>query len=379
MKRKADYARSENGTFWFITKPHQLIYLNLEVMRKLNVFFIFHLLLLLNIPAVSGQQNVWQSVVGELMAIDRAAGKATVKTGDGKEVNFEIDKKAVFLRIKPNEKNLENAAKISLSDVTKNSKILARGLIWIVYFLCFKTSLSFKMKKETSGGENSQKDNIAGTITAIDPAKKQIKARIVSQTGVIEIILDNISSEETSFYRYANDSLKFNNSVASSFDKIKVGDQFKSTGKMSNDSAVFFPKTMVFGTFRTIGGKITSIDLNKREFTIEDIQTKKIVKIAISDETLLKILSEEKADELLNTYFKNNNQPGERKDFKLFYDELSLIPMDRLAVGDNIIISAAVNDESAMTAFYLLKDVKPVFSYLEKQQKKGNHFLISGG
>ena len=353
-------------------------------MKKSAKFLILFGLIWIGISVINGQsvqgdnKQIWQSIIGNITAIDQPSGKATVRTDDKKDIKVTIIQKAVFLQIKSNEKTLENAEKISLSQVRAGARVLARGL--------YSENGAFNAQmivvvsdEEITGDGNNQNAPIAGTVIAIDPAKKQIKARIVSQTGVKEIILDNISAEKTGFYRYANDSLKFNNSVASSFDKIKVGDQFKSTGKMSDDSAVFFPKTIVFGTFRTIGGKITSIDLNKREFTIEDIQTKKIVKIAISDETLLKILSEEKADELINTYFKNNNQTGERKNFKLFYDELSLIPTDRLAVGDNIIISAAVNDESAMTAFYLLKDVKPVFSYLEKQQKKGKPLPNLGG
>jgi hypothetical protein len=344
-------------------------------MRKLNGFLFFQILLLLNIPAVSGQQNVWQSVAGELLAIDQAAGKATVKTNDGKEINFEIDKKAVFLRIKPNEKNLENAAKISLSDVTKNSKILARGLysdsgVFVAQMVVVVSN------GETSGGENSQKDNIAGTVTAIDPAKKQIKANVISQTGVKEVNLE-VSSPQTGFYRYAADSLKFNNSVSSSLDKIKIGDQFKSVGKLDETASMFIPETIVFGTFRTIGGKITSIDAGKKEFTVEDFQTKKAVNIAISDETLLRILDAEKAENLIDVYLKTRT--GERKDLRTFFDALPLIPLDRLVVGDNIIISAAISDESGITAFYILKNVKPVFSYLEKLQKKGKPLPNLGG
>jgi len=348
-------------------------------MKKLNELLILLLCCFLCVSIAAGQttstdnKNQWQSIIGEVSDIDQAAGKAAITTADKKEIKFEIDKKAIFLRIKPNEKNLENAAKISLSEINKGSKILARGLYSDAGVFTAQMIIVV-----SSAEEASQNENIEGIVTAIDPVKKQIKANINSQTGVKELNLD-VSASPVGFYRYSDKSLKFNNSVVSSIDKIKVGDQLKAVGKMSADGLMFLPQTVVSGTFRTVGGKIVSINAQTREISIEDFQSKKLINVAVSQESLSRILDSKKAEELIDTYFKKSEASKERKDLRSFVEQLPLIPFERIIIGDSVIISATVNNETSMTAFYILKDVKPIFSYLEKLQQRGKPLPNLGG
>ncbi|MGC2237165.1 MAG: hypothetical protein WA584_13450 [Pyrinomonadaceae bacterium] len=352
-------------------------------MKKLNELLILLLCCFL-FASIAGSQttstdnkNQWQSIIGEVLYIDQTAGKAAITTADKKEIKFEIDKKAVFLRVKPNEKNLENAAKISLSEINKGSKILARGLysndgVFTAQMIIVVSNA------ETVAGENSQNESVQGIVTAVDPVKKQIKANINSQTGVKELNLD-VSASQVGFYRYSDKSLKFNNSVVSSIDKIKVGDQLKAVGKMSADGLMFLPQTLVSGTFRTVGGKIVSINAQTREISIEDFQSKKLISVAVSQESLSRILDSKKAEELIDTYFKKSESSKERKDLRSFVETLPLIPFEQITAGDSVIISATVNNETSMTAFYILKDVKPIFSYLEKLQQRGKPLPNLGG
>ena len=121
------------------------------------------------------------------------------------------------------------------------------------------------------------------------------------------------------------------------------------------------------------------VNAPKRELSIEDFQTKKIINIIISLENLSRMLDSAKAEELIDKYFKSASASRERKDLRTLFDTLPSVSSEQIINGDSIIVSGTVRDDSSLTAFYILKDVKPIFSYLEKLQKKGKPLPNLGG
>jgi hypothetical protein len=322
-------------------------------------------------------KNTWQSIVGKLVSIDQTARKAVVKTSDNKEIAFEIGEKTIFLRIKPNEKNLDNAVKISVKDITQDSQILARGIyaksnVFVAQMIVVVSNNGLVTEN------NTQKDSIQGIVTAIDSLKKQIKINAVLQNAIKEITID-FSSATATFYKYSNTSLKFVNSVVSNFSKVKVGDQLKAVGRVDSTGSIFTSETIVFGTFKTIGGKITAVESENR-FEIEDFQTKKKFTVEISNEATLKILEQNKSKEIIENYFNTDNTSKQKPDLKSFLDKIPSATFNRLTVGDSLLMSVSVNeDETVFTAYYLLKDVSPIFKYLDKLKQQGKPLPNLGG
>ncbi len=353
-------------------------------MKKFNTFIILSGIYFLFSFSINGQsaqsaenKSTWQSIIGKLLSVDKTTRKAVIATSDNKELSFEIDEKAIFLRVRPNEKTLDNAVKISLNELSKDLQILARGI--------YSKSNTFVAQmvivvsnSEINAKDNTNKSNIQGVVTGINPIKKQLKLSIISTENKKEDYLD-LSFPNIKFYRYANGSLKFSNSVLSEFNKIKVGDQIKSIGDAATDGKLFNPDTVVFGTFRTFIGKISEIEAGKY-FILEDLQSKRKIRIEIGQESNLKKLEPEKSDELIKNYFKNNENSGEKKNLRTFFDELPLIALDRLIIGDSLIVSGSVSeDEKMINAFYLLKNAEEIIKYIEKLKQKGKPLPNLGG
>lgn len=349
-------------------------------MKQLKRISIWHLVVLLCAYSAFNQSQTkdsktWQSVIGEVRNIDPASGKIEIRTDDKKDLVVDIDQKTVFLKIKSNQKSLENAEKISLPQIKTGARVLARGKFTVDKNFTAHTIVVTNFEADET--TNTQ-PTIAGVVTAIDADTKQIEVTISSSEENKSLTLDT-KSNQVAFYQYSPNSLKFSNSTSSVFDKIKVGDQFKSVGKFVEGSKVFMPKTIVFGTFRTVGGKVLSIDQTNKNIKLEDIQTKKTVEVSVSDETIVKLLNKEIEEKLISFFFKNTNAPSQTKNLRLFFDTLPTISSDQLTVGDEVIFSVAVSNDSKATAFYVLKDMKTFFSYLEKQRKKGQPLPNLGG
>jgi hypothetical protein len=353
-------------------------------MKRYNKFIILPVIYFLFGFSINGQsaqstenKNAWQSIIGKLLSIDKTTRKAVITTSDNKEISFQIDEKAIFLRVKPNEKTLDNAVKISLNELSKDLQILARGI--------YSTSGTFVAQmvivvsnSEINAKEIVNKNSLQGVVTGIDPIKKQLKLSVISPENKKEDFLD-LSSPGIKIFRYATGSLKFSNSALSEFNKVKVGDQIKASGDTSADGKLFNPETVVFGTFRTFIGKVSEIGAGKY-FIIEDLQSKRKIRIEIGQESNLKKLEPEKSDELIKNYFKNNENPGEKKNLRTFFDELPLIALDRLIIGDSLIVSGSVSeDEKTINAFYLLKNAEEIIKYIEKLKQKGKPLPNLGG
>src|SRR5256714_10602067 len=67
-------------------------------------------------------------VVGEVTAVDAAAGRVTVRTDAGESVTLSTDDKTTYLRLPPGETTLEKAAHVTFADVRVGDRVLAPGV-----------------------------------------------------------------------------------------------------------------------------------------------------------------------------------------------------------------------------------------------------------
>lgn len=349
-------------------------------MKRSKNILVLQIIILIAVSTLFSQNvppdEAKQSVVGEVKKTDRQTGRIEIRTDDKKDLIINAPQNTVFLKIKQNEKDLKNAEKISISQIGEGSRILARGKFTADNI--FTSSIVIAIVKTETGDNAKNQITVAGTITAIDPATKQIKAAISPQAKMITLTPDD-KSPKVDFYQYSADSLKFNKATASSFDRIKAGDQFKAVGKFVGETEVFIPETLVFGTFRTIGGRILSIDPATKQIKLEDVQSKKTMDVTVGDETIVKILDKKSEESLIDTFSNSTAQPGSRNDLRTLFDALPTSASNQLSIGDDIIFSAMVIDGSKVSAFYVLKDTKAFFSYLEKRRKAGQPLPNLGG
>jgi len=115
-------------------------------------------------------------------------------------------------------------------------------------------------------------------------------------TGSANIMLT--PKDGATFLRYAPDSIRFDEALASSLPEVKAGDMVRALGDKSSDGLSFAAEQVVAGAFQTVAGTVKSIDVAKNEIHIKDLQTNKDVTIVISDTSVLKRFPAEQAEML---------------------------------------------------------------------------------
>src|SRR5712692_7708933 len=78
-------------------------------------------------PATTPGESV--RPLGVVTTVDAAGKQITLKTDAGPELAVRWQDNTTFLRVPPGEKDLKNAAKISVSDIGVGDRILVRGRV----------------------------------------------------------------------------------------------------------------------------------------------------------------------------------------------------------------------------------------------------------
>ena len=129
------------------------------------------------------------------------------------------------------------------------------------------------------------KRGIAGTVSSLNAATNEISVDTRTPQGPKPIVI--AASAQTQFRRYAPDSVRFSDAKPSTFAELKVGDQLRALGTKSDDGARFTAE-IVAGSFQTIGGPITEINVEKQEIKINDLQSKQPVTVVVSKDSTMR-------------------------------------------------------------------------------------------
>ncbi|MBI2832893.1 MAG: hypothetical protein HYX76_00525 [Acidobacteria bacterium] len=248
-------------------------------------------------PAVQEEAQVSRSapaperVIGEVTATDPAAKQITLKMDAGGTVIVILHDKTLYLRVPPGETDLKKAAKITPADIGVGDRVYARGLLAedrksipaAAVIVMTKADLAQKRERERA---DWQKRGVAGTIVALNPESKEIMLAVRSREGTKTLVVE--PSENVAIRRYAPDSVRFGQAKESSFAELKVGDALRILGTKNSAGTRIKPEQIVSGSFRTIAGIITGIDVAGGEIRIADLQNKKPLAVLITAETMVR-------------------------------------------------------------------------------------------
>jgi Domain of unknown function (DUF5666) len=261
-----------------------------KYMRKIIFFITLASLCSLSIFAQGADGIKANLASGEVLSIDQSGNKITLKTIDG-NIDAILSAKTLFKKVSAEKPSFKTAADSSISEIAVGDKVMVTGLVEddkkslpakAVYLLS-KSELSQRRTKEQ---EDWKLRGISGKVKAIDAAKKEITVTTKSLAGDKDLVL--AGKDGVVFRRYASDSVKFSDSKVSKFEDLKVGDQVRARGDKSADGLKITAEEVLSGSFQMVGGKITAINLAKQEVTIQDINTKKSVVVAVNASSLMK-------------------------------------------------------------------------------------------
>lgn len=264
-------------------------------MKKALVVFAFTLLALTagasafaqgSDPAITATR-----VFGKITEINAPAGQMTVKTDAGSVVLVNLNAKTTYERMPPGETDRTKAVKIALTDITVGDGVYARGYVSedrkaVPAQQIIVVSQSDIAKKQDKERAEWRQRGLSGIIESVNPQTKEITVTTRAAEGPKPVIVP--ITDKVKMRRYAPDSVRFSDAKKSSFEELKVGDQFRAKGDKSTDGARFTPEEIVTGSFRTIGGPITTVDAAAGEIKISDMQSKQPLTIVVRKDSTLK-------------------------------------------------------------------------------------------
>lgn len=290
----------------------------------------------------SQTQDSLKRVLGEVSRIDSGRNQLTVKTTSG-EVTLQLDGRTIYRRVLPGETTLDKAVSISLSDVSTGDKVLARGpqvessvLVRELVVIANKDLV----EKRKHDREEWIKRGITGVVTSIDPEKKELTVRARLAEGERPIIMT--AGEKVAFRRYSTDSIRYSDSRASSFTDLKVGDQLRALGEKTADGTHFTPEEVISGTFRTVVGKITSVNATSGEVAINNVQTNQAMQILVTKDSSMRRLSHEVGQQLAQRVSRGPSE-GEVS-LQRVIDNQPPATIAELKPGDAVLVSTTVGD-----------------------------------
>ncbi|HZG53111.1 MAG TPA: hypothetical protein VEZ40_13325 [Pyrinomonadaceae bacterium] len=248
-------------------------------------------------PAISANR-----VLGDATAIDPSALTITLKVdGASAPVNVVLSAATVYYRVNPDA--LARAAKgaitpadmtkISLAGVGVGNRLVVLGKVSDdqrtiparVVIVATKEDIARKHERDRA---EWQRRGILGTVTALNPATKEITVSAATAEGVKPLVVD-AAGERVLFRRYAPDSVKFADAKSSSFAEVKIGDRLRALGEKSADGARFTPEEIVSGAFRQLVGTVTAVDAATGEIKIKGQDNKPLTILINSDSNLRRL------------------------------------------------------------------------------------------
>jgi len=229
--------------------------------------------------------------LGEVTAIDAATKQITIKTDAGSVVSVGVTEKTTYKRLAPGEQSLANATDIAATDVSVGDRVMARGTLAedrksvpaVQIIVMTKGDIA---KKQDAERMEWRRRGILGVITVLKPDTHEITIANRTIAGTQSVVIP--VGDKTEMRRYAPDSIKFSDAKPSSFTELKVGDQLRALGEKTEDPLRFKPEKVVTGSFRTVGGVVTAIDVAKGEIKINDLDKKQPLTIIVKQESVLR-------------------------------------------------------------------------------------------
>jgi hypothetical protein len=307
-------------------------------------------------------------IIGQVTLLDAPARHIVLQDDHGTMITVSVAESTAVLRIPPGETDIKKAARIAFTDIGSGDRILAVGaksddgkeLQARTVVIMSKADIAQKQQREQ---QDWQTRGTAGTVSAIDAAGKTLTVKVGQKTATVQ------TADQTEYRRYAPDSVKFSDSVASSFSEIKSGDQVRVLGNKSEDGSTVKAEEMISGSFRQIAATISSIHAETGEIKVNDLASKKPVTVSVNSSSVLKKLSPVLAARLSQRFQPNAAAaspapaPRGRDDLGQLLDRLPAVALADLKPGDAIMVSgSAGSDAGHLTAISLLAGVEPLLT-----------------
>lgn len=228
--------------------------------------------------------------VKQLGSIRKISGAdLTLATDQGAELAVKVEAGARILHLAPGQTDLKSATQIQLADLQVGDRVLVRGKASADGVSIDASAVIVMKQKDIAQRKQQelldwQRRSVGGVVKQVD-----------SQSGNITLAVSNKSvlvstTPQTTYKRYAPDSVKWEDASAAKLADIHPGDQLRARGNKNEDGSQLAAEEIVAGTFRNIAGLVTAIDAAHGTLTVQDLATKAPVTVTITADSQMKTL-----------------------------------------------------------------------------------------
>ncbi len=261
--------------------------------------------------AAAAKASPYTSVIGTVSKADATGKVLTVKPDKGDDTTVKFDDRTSFLRIAAGETDMKKAADAKAVDLEVGDRVIARVQTTDPTGKPARTIYITKAADVTKRVQDTQaqwKNATRGLAAAIDPGAKTIT--ITSKMGATsrDTVLD--ISGKVDFRHYNPESGQYE---AGQLTSVRTGDQILVLGQRGPEGIK--ADSIGFGSFKTIGVVIKSIDTANNTITALEAASKKPITVALRADTSVKKFSDTSAAmvaRMLNPTMQNAGGRGGR-------------------------------------------------------------------
>ena len=347
------------------------------------------LLFLISILQVFAQAPA--RVLGTVASIDGTT--LTVKSEAGETVSVQTAPNVRVQRVVPGERDLSKAETIAFGDMAIGDRVLVRGSKQNDAFsadLVIVMSAKAIAQRDQATQKAWQERGVFGIVESVNQATGEVRvagratAAQPAQLTVVTI------SDAANVRRYAPDSIRFADAVPSKIAEIKKGDQLRAMGEKSADGTTVKAEQVVFGTFKTIAATLSSVQPERNELAVKDIQTGKMLRVYLKPDSQLKKMAFPGGGMSPGMGMRPGvagasgapngpaaegargrmvaGGPGRTPDVAAMLDRMPSTTIAELKPGDTVIVSSTAGAKTdELTAIVLLAGAEPIVDMLRAQ------------
>ena len=321
-----------------------------------------------------------------------------------------------FKRVPPERPSITAATQTERSEIGQGDRLVVSGFFnadrtEFAARAVFQMSKSDIARKQQQDTERWATRGISGRVASVDPATKQITIEVRGLVGSTNVVIN--PKDGAIFKRYAPNSVRYSEAVASSLDGVKAGDMIRAVGDRGPDGLSFAAEEILTGAFQTVAGTVKAIDTSTNQITIADLQTGKDVIVQVGSGSAMKRFPEEMAlrmagggppgagpgaggqrpggGEGARGTGPGQGGPGRpgmgggpRGGIDDMFERMPAITLGDITVGSMIAVSSTRNGETdRVTAIKLLAGVEPFVRAAQMaaaaQGQRGGRGAVSGG
>ncbi|MCU1330287.1 MAG: hypothetical protein JWN34_5657 [Bryobacterales bacterium] len=240
--------------------------------------------------APASKASPYISVIGSITKADAAGKVLSVKSDKGDETTVKFNELTSFLRMAAGETDMKKATEAKASDAEVGDRVIARVLTTDPTGKPARTIYITKqadLAKRTQDTMAQWKNATKGLATNVDAGAKAIT--ITSKQGATSHDIKLDVSGKVDFRHYNPETGQYE---AGTMAAIRTGDQILVLGQKEGDGSSIKAESIGFGSFKTIGILVKSIDTAGNVILGTETASKKPITVTLRPDTSVKKFSE---------------------------------------------------------------------------------------